>query len=376
MERRGGDDLAGAGGGRAERFVPETMSGRLIEAEHVGRYRWAAAWASGCRVLDAGCGTAYGAAMMARAGASDVVGVDMAAEALERAPDEIPAGVQLEVADLRDLPFADDRFELVVCFEVIEYIENPARALDELARVLAPGGLLIISWPNRAAYPPVNPHHVQEFLPSELERELRARWRHVRLARQHNYVADAVLDDDGFRAADDRPLRDVAVHNLAGAEPGFETYTLAIAGDREPPDLPGVISLDAGPDLREWLEALDRHRQEIYEYGDRSRSAERPLDQRTREMETQYRELETQYRALERCLVEATSQNAALHERVERAERVLRDLEASLAEASCHNAALRERVERADRVLRDVKASASWRITAPLRAAKRLMRGT
>ena len=72
-----------------ERFVPESMRDELLAAEHLARYEWAGGLAPGRRVLDAGCGTGYGAEMLAAAGAASVMGVDSAAavvEAARRAP--------------------------------------------------------------------------------------------------------------------------------------------------------------------------------------------------------------------------------------------------------------------------------------------------
>jgi len=68
-----------------ERFVPESMSEELLAAEHLVRYEWAGGLAQGRRVLDAGCGTGYGAEMLAAAGAASVIGVDVAAAVVEAA---------------------------------------------------------------------------------------------------------------------------------------------------------------------------------------------------------------------------------------------------------------------------------------------------
>lgn len=46
------------------------------------------------------------------------------------------------------LPYDDDEFETAVCVEGLEHIENPANAIREFARILAPGGLFIVSVPN------------------------------------------------------------------------------------------------------------------------------------------------------------------------------------------------------------------------------------
>ena len=96
-------DLAGTRDGVAERFVPDRDRGRLIEAEHVSRYRWAAQIAAGRTVLDAGCGTAYGCALLAEAGAREVVGVDRAADVLAAVAGDLPETVTLQTGDLNAL---------------------------------------------------------------------------------------------------------------------------------------------------------------------------------------------------------------------------------------------------------------------------------
>jgi 2-polyprenyl-3-methyl-5-hydroxy-6-metoxy-1,4-benzoquinol methylase len=113
-----------------ERFVPAAMHGRLIEAEHLARYRWAAQFVAGKRVLDAGCGTAYGSTTLAATGARSVVGVDLDAAALDLVRSDVHPAVELQVADVRDLPFDDGAFDVVVCFETIEHLEMPEAALD------------------------------------------------------------------------------------------------------------------------------------------------------------------------------------------------------------------------------------------------------
>ena len=61
------------------------MREELLAAEHLARYEWAAALAPGRRVLDAGCGTGYGAHILAAAGAAHVTGVDTAGAVIEAA---------------------------------------------------------------------------------------------------------------------------------------------------------------------------------------------------------------------------------------------------------------------------------------------------
>src|SRR5919108_205893 len=177
-------DLAGTVDGVAERLVPPGGPGQNLAAGHPAPYPRAPARADGRRVLDAGCGTAYGSAILANAGAKEVVGVDVAAEVLAAVAPQMPDRVHLQEADVIHLPFEDGSFDFVVCFEVIEHVEATDAVLDELGRVLRDDGVLAISSPNRDAYLPGNPHHVREFVPDELEAALAKRFAAVRLYRQ------------------------------------------------------------------------------------------------------------------------------------------------------------------------------------------------
>jgi SAM-dependent methyltransferase len=59
------------------------------------------------------------------------------------------SGVEIKQGDLnRDLPFGSESFDYVTCLEGLEHIENPQHAIREFARVLRPGGHLIVSVPN------------------------------------------------------------------------------------------------------------------------------------------------------------------------------------------------------------------------------------
>ena len=131
--------------------MPETTRG-LIRAEHEGRYRWATGVVGGKEVLDAGCGVGYGTKMLAEAGASRVIGVDIAGEAVDDAILRAGSIGEFVVGDLEQLPFKPRSFDVAVCFEVIEHVPRRERVLDEPRRVLRPEGVLIVSSPNRNVY--------------------------------------------------------------------------------------------------------------------------------------------------------------------------------------------------------------------------------
>ena len=95
------------------------------------------------RALDAACGTGRHARHLADMGHS-VVGIDLTPEMLSRARDAVPEAVFLE-ADLIDIPVDDGQFDLVVCGLALAHVADLDRATGELARVLRPGGHLVIS---------------------------------------------------------------------------------------------------------------------------------------------------------------------------------------------------------------------------------------
>jgi ubiquinone/menaquinone biosynthesis C-methylase UbiE len=99
----------------------------------------------GARVLDLGCGEGDFAAAAAEAGAAEVLGVDVAAEAVRRARARHP-GLRFEqVGDA--LPAPDASFDLVWCSEVLEHVLDTAAVLSEARRVLRTGGALLVTTP-------------------------------------------------------------------------------------------------------------------------------------------------------------------------------------------------------------------------------------
>jgi ubiquinone/menaquinone biosynthesis C-methylase UbiE len=95
------------------------------------------------RFLDVGCGT--GAAVRgAAAVAARAVGVDLSERMVERARELATEGGEFVVADSEDLPFADGEFTAVLCTASFHHYPDPHRALAEMARVLEPGGRVVI----------------------------------------------------------------------------------------------------------------------------------------------------------------------------------------------------------------------------------------
>ncbi len=110
----------------------------------------------GAKLLDVGCGT--GNLLERLGGRFDCAGCDPAEEMLRRARAR-NTGAELKVAPAEALPFEQGRFDAVLCIEVVRYLTDPRSALRELARVLRPGGLALVTFAPLATttlYPLVN----------------------------------------------------------------------------------------------------------------------------------------------------------------------------------------------------------------------------
>lgn len=119
------------------------------------------------RLLDIGTGTGRILELLGP-GAEAATGIDRSPEMLRIARTRLDSaglsGVEIRQADMAALPFAQAAFDTVVIHQVLHFSEDPAQALREAARVLAPGGQLL----------------VVDYAPHS-EEELRARYRHARL---------------------------------------------------------------------------------------------------------------------------------------------------------------------------------------------------
>lgn len=147
-----------------ERYVPEIKGNIFLE--HMHRYLIARTRVEGKDVLDIASGEGFGSFYMAEKAAS-VVGVDIAPEAVAHARQKYARdNLHFEVGSCAAIPLADNAVDVVVSFETIEHHDQHEEMMKEIKRVLRPGGLLIISSPEKREYSDVtayrNPYHVKE----------------------------------------------------------------------------------------------------------------------------------------------------------------------------------------------------------------------
>ena len=217
-----------------ERFVPGTAG--EIWYEHWHRYHFAAPLVTGAEVLDVACGAGYGSALLARR-ALRVVGADIAATAIDHARRRYAEAANLEFrqADCVALPFADASFDAVVSFETIEHIAGQDAFLDEVRRVLRPGGLAILSCPNKVEYTDKrgvrNDYHVRELYRDELAALIAPRFPYAAWYGQRPGFFSVVWPEQEATRGE---IFEVAERSADAPSPGHTRpgYFIVIASDR------------------------------------------------------------------------------------------------------------------------------------------------
>lgn len=119
---------------------------RLVEGRRLSWIRRAVGSASGMRLLEVGCGGGHILNMFPEANRT---GIDVSGVMIEKARRNLSGhDVQLLKGDLESSSLEPHSFDCVICTEVIEHVVDPDALLTGIARMLVPGGKLVITFPN------------------------------------------------------------------------------------------------------------------------------------------------------------------------------------------------------------------------------------
>lgn len=155
-------------GERLETFVyNETM------IEHLHRYAIAMEYVKDKDVLDIASGEGYGANLLAGK-ARNVMGVDIDGPTIKAAQKKYTkTNLEFKQGQVEKIPAPDHAFDVVVSFETLEHTREHEKMLTEIKRVLKPGGILIISTPDKKNYSDLpgynNPFHLKELYEHEFK---------------------------------------------------------------------------------------------------------------------------------------------------------------------------------------------------------------
>ena len=222
--------------------------GGQTQIEHLHRYLLAREWCRGKDVLDVASGEGYGTAMLAQV-ANSATGVELAQDAVDHAGQSyVAANLHYIAGDARKLPMPDAAFDVVVSFETIEHFAEQQVFLQEIQRVLRPGGLLIVSTPDRDNYSPAetpaNPYHVQEMTEAEFRTLLQTQFANVSLLLQRPMYGSVLLPTTGSEAMPVCFERRGDLHFEGSTSLSRPQYMLAFASDQPIAALPPSVYID------------------------------------------------------------------------------------------------------------------------------------
>ena len=212
-----------------ERFIP-TLGGNIM-LEHFHRYMFALEFVAGCDVLDIACGEGYGTDLLGCC-AKTVVGVDIAEEVVVHASKKYSsAKVAFRQGRAESIPLEDSTVDVVVSFETIEHHDKHEEMIAEIRRVLRPGGLLLISSPDKRYYSDIsnfkNVFHVKELYKPEFLSLLSKSFSHVSMYGQKIVFGSAIFAEGNSHGlltfADDQNI-----HRAGFAD---ALYNVALASD-------------------------------------------------------------------------------------------------------------------------------------------------
>ena len=261
-----------------ERYVPGTWS-KLAEYEHIPRYALAKTLVKDKVVVDFGCGTGYGAAILAETAASvTALDIDAAALAWARTSHRNPRLDFQRHADLgATLPAAS--FDLVTCFEMIEHVdfEIQKATIASIARLLRQDGVLVISTPNPdvTALYGANHYHLREMNEAEFRDLLGAHFPNIRILRQYVRVGIAIDHDE----SDSRTIPGSMAGGGANTKP---LAFIAVCSRGALPETPNRVLFDHEIDyILQFMnkeQALNKTRLDAYLHAERAQSLETQFD--------------------------------------------------------------------------------------------------
>ena len=401
-----------------ERYVP-TEAGE-IRHEHLHRYAWCARLVEGKDVLDIACGEGYGSAMLAHR-ARSVKGVDIAGDAVAHASATYQGihGLEFMQGNAAEIPLDDNSVDVVVSFETIEHHDRHREMLSEIRRVLRPDGLLVISSPNRVVYSELAGHHnefhVKELDFAEFDAVLQEQFDDICYFGQRLAVGSSIFTLQGAGTAQTVDAltdtgSEVVERAASLADP---VYFIAVAGalnaELQIKLRPSVLFSEAEDlythhrEVARWASGLDAEMNELQGvHGRLVKEHEavaawaKSLDAELAQERERYGKLVAEHdgaatwaKSLDAELATLQSQHAALADKHEEANRLVHSLNSELADRNTFVASLQEEQSRlkarAELLTGELAAlhrdhelilsSRSWKLTRPLRAAGRLLRG-
>jgi len=329
-----------------------------IRHQHHHRYLFAVHYCTGRDVLDVACGEGYGSALLGTM-ARTVVGVDLDPETVAFARRNYETNtVSFEQGDATKLE-ATEQYDVVVSFETIEHFVDHDSFLKGVCRALRPGGLLIISSPDKAVYTEADGHenkfHLHELSRDEFKKLIAGHFAHVAILEQDSLTGSWIGPEGGKPAPFELFCSDDAtVYRRTRGAP-FAHYLIALASDSP---LPSIVA--SAVDDTSWSRQTTQHIAHAVALGREVEIRDEEIRRLNHELRTTVDDRNRQIDELNRQLDERNRQVESLGDELSTAQGLVGDLRRD-------SELLRNTVDERDRQLAAVFASTSWRISAPVR---------
>lgn len=232
----------------------------MLDAGRLAVYRWVAPLAMGRTVLDVGCGSDAGRALLSEAAGQEIAGVNLDALAGARV-EGAPGSAGGDLGETGRLMQADASFQLVVAIGTALEQSGDNALLDELFRVTAPDGLLLLRASDGTSC-------------EALRERLRVRFGRVTTARSRILVGSGISPHDHAENGSGSAFQ-TQVHADGSRPAGQEV--LLLGGDPGPVELPPVITLEGLTDTREWIDSWVKRREAAAALRDRVHELEQRL---------------------------------------------------------------------------------------------------
>ncbi len=341
-----------------ERFLP-WIEEALVAYEHLHRYAFASRFVAGKRVLDIGSGEGYGTFLLAQS-ASFAAGIDVDLPTIEHSASKYRRdNIDFIAASAIQLPF-DKPFDVVVCFETLEHVENQEGLLGEARRLLGPDGLLIVSTPDKRTYSDEphfdNPFHAHELYFEEFQELLGRHFNETRFLGQRVYPTSNIwpLDDpEGSGFAEYIIERSSSEFGLTESEKPDPMYYIGLASNTSGASGPRSLLIDVSNAY------FDQIRDQLSEHSEIGATIQRLLDEQRLVLEwkdEQIKDLNGGIRSRDEALAWRASQIEDLKE-VEAAAEVLRKHVASIEREQAGSAEYARSLEESIRAKDDYAAA-------------------
>jgi ubiquinone/menaquinone biosynthesis C-methylase UbiE len=238
-----------------ERFVPERRD--EIAIEHLHRYAFAMEFCTNKDVVDIASGEGYGSDLLAIR-AKSVIGVDIAKEAIEHSRSKYQR-LNLRYVEGRadSIPLDAYSVDVVVSFETLEHHDMHEEMYAEIKRVLRPGGLLIISTPEKLNYSDLpkfeNEYHVKELYLEEFSKLSTKYFNNVTMVFQKLVFGSLLVS--GQRNVSFEHFSGTDGEIYSSAQLPKPTYNICLASDETLPAV-GVSLFDATKILADYKEGF------------------------------------------------------------------------------------------------------------------------